>query len=185
MTSTNIPLEDIYQVVYKMPLEEFEGVYDSKESNGNKFIEWITQKDTSILDFMLLAKTNEYIRLKRNSRWYYPSMKIGARMTIEEIAEKALSANEPKLRDRYLLQAIRALFSLGRYEECINLWDAEVVHLPKDNLMRQLIHPYIAGAEFRVKRSEKAITYFAELGDVGSMLFCAGRAGEHLSTIML
>jgi hypothetical protein len=183
MTSTNIPLEDIYQVVYKMPLEEFERVYDSKESNGNKFIEWITQKDISIFDFMLLAKTNEYIRLKRNSRWYYPSMKIGARMTIEEIAEKALSANEPKLRDRYLLQAIRALFSLGRYEECINLWDAEVVHLPKDNLMRQLIHPYIAGAEFRVKRSEKAITYFAELGDVRSMLFCAGRAGETLSTI--
>lgn len=183
MTSTDIPLEDIYQVVYKMTLDEFERIYDSKEANGNKFIEWITQKDTSILDFMLLAKTNEYIRLKRNSRWYYPSMKIGARMTIEEIAEKALTINEPKLRDRYLLQAIRALFSLGRYEECVNLWDSEVVHWPKDNLMRQLIHPYIAGAEFRVKRSEKAITYFAELGDVGSMLFCAGRAGENLSTI--
>ena len=183
MTSTDIPLEDIYQVVYKMTLDEFERIYDNKEANGNKFIEWITQKDTSILDFLLLAKTNEYIRLKRNSRWYYPSMKIGARMTIEEIAEKALNVNVPKLRDRYLLQAIRALFSLGRYEECINLWDSEVVSYPEENLMRQLIHPYIAGAEFRVKRSEKAITYFAELGDVGSMLFCAGRAGEIVSTI--
>ena len=183
MTSANIPLEDIYHVVYTMTLEEFERVYDSRKANGNKFVEWITQNDTSILDFMLLAKTNEYIRLKRNSRWYYPSMKIGARMTIEEIAEKALSVNETKLRDRYLLQAVRALFSLGRYEECINLWDTEVVHLPKDNLMRQLIHPYIAGAEFRVNHSEKAITYFAELGDVDSMLFCAGRAGEDLSTI--
>ena len=158
MTSTDIPLEDIYQVVYKMTLDEFERIYDNKEANGNKFIEWITQKDTSILDFLLLAKTNEYIRLKRNSRWYYPSMKIGARMTIEEIAEKALNVNVPKLRDRYLLQAIRALFSLGRYEECINLWDSEVVSYPEENLMRQLIHPYIAGAEFRVKRSEKAIT---------------------------
>lgn len=183
MTSIDIPLEDIYHVVYKMTLDEFERVYDSKEANGNKFIEWITQKDTSILDFMLLAKTNEYIRLKRNSRWYYPTMKIGARMTIEEIAEKALTVNESKLRDRYLLQAIRALFSLGRYEECINLWNSEIVHYPEENLMRQLIHPYIAGAEFHVKRSEKAITYFAELGDVGSMLFCAGRAGETLSTI--
>lgn len=97
MTSTDIPLEDIYHVVYKMTLDEFERIYDSKEANGNKFIQWITHKDTSILDFMLLAKTNEYIRLKRNSRWYYPSMKIGARMTIEEIAEKALTVNEPKL----------------------------------------------------------------------------------------
>lgn len=48
-------------------------------------------KDTAILDFLLLAKTNEYIRLKRNSRWYYPSMKIGARMTLEEIADSAIS----------------------------------------------------------------------------------------------
>ena len=183
MTSTNIPLEDIYQVVYKMELDEFEKLYDIKQDNGNKFIEWITQKDRSILDFLLLAKTNEYIRLKRNSRWYYPTMKIGARMTIEEIAQKALSVNEPKLRDRYLLQAIRALFSFGRYEECINLWESEVVRYPKENLMRQLIHPYIAGAEFRVKRSENAIKYFAELGDIGSMLYCAGRAGEELSTV--
>ena len=182
-TSQNIPLEDIYKVVYKMSLEDFERVYDSRKTNGNKFLEWITQKDTTILDFLLLAKTNEYIRLKRNSRWFYPSMQIGARMTIEEVAEKALSVNVPKLRDRYLLQAVRALFSLGRYEECINLWSSEIRHLPEENLMRQLIQPYIAGAEYRVKRSERAVTYFAELGDVGSMLFCMGRQGEHLSTV--
>ena len=184
LTSKTIPMDDIYSVVYKMSLEEFEAIYDDKETlYENKFVEWITKKDTAILDFLLLAKTNEYIRLKRNSRWYYPSMKVGARMTIEEIAEKALSVKDARLRDRYLLQGIRALFSMSKYTECVEIWEREISHLPENNLMRQLVHPYIVGAEFHIKRSEKAIEYFAELGDIGSVLYCAGRTGENLSTI--
>lgn len=97
-TSETIPLEDIYQVVYKMDLKQFEDIYDKREVKyDNKFVEWITKKDSAILDFLLLAKTNEYIRLKRNSRWYYPSMRIGAGMTLDEIAEKALSKKEDRL----------------------------------------------------------------------------------------
>lgn len=184
LTSKTIPLEEIYEVVYKMSLEEFETIYDSREiSYKNRFAEWITKKDTAALNFLLLAKNNEYIRSKRNSRWYYPSMKIDARMTIEEIAEKALSADDGRLRDRYLLQGVRALFSLAKYEDCISLWGKEISKLPKENLMRQLIQPYIAGAEFRVKHSEKAIEHFAQLGDVKSILFCAGRTGENLSVV--
>lgn len=184
LTSETIPLEDIYQVVYKMDLESFEALYDNRgDSHENKFIEWITQKDTAILDFLLLAKTNEYIRIKRNSRWYYPSMKIGARMTLEEIADSAISIKDSRLRDRYLLQGVRALFSLSKYERCIELWENEISHWSDENLMRQLIQPYIAGAEFHIKRSEKAIEYFAQLGDIQSMLFCLGRSGEKLSII--
>ena len=183
LTSTSIPLDDIYQVVYAMTLNQLEKICDSRQTNGNRFIEWIIQKDTSILDFLLLAKNNEYIRSKRNSRWYYPSMRIGARMTIEEVVERSLSATDPRLRDRYLLQAVRALFSLGRYEECIDLWESEVALLPKENLMRQLIHPYIAGAEFRVHNTDQAIVYFAQLGDIESMRFCAKRAEKELSLV--
>ena len=184
LTSTTIPLEDIFEVVYKMPLEDFEQICDNREVvYSNKFVEWITKRDRAIMDFILLAKTNEHIRTRRNSRWYYPSMKIGARMTIEEVAERALSVQDKRLRDRYLLQAVRALFSMAKYEECVALWDSEISLLPEDNLMRQLIQPYIAGAEFRVHNSEQAITYFAQLGDIGSMLYCAGRSGEEFSTV--
>lgn len=184
LTSKTIPLEEIYEVVYKMPLEEFEAIYDSREiSYKNRFAEWITKRDTAALNFLLLAKNNEYIRSIRNSRWYYPSMKIDARMTIEEIAEKALSADDGRLRDRYLLQGVRALFSLAKYEDCISLWEKEISKLPKENLMRQLIHPYIAGAEFRVKNSKKAIEHFAQIGDIQSILFCADKVGEELSIV--
>lgn len=184
LTSKTIPVEEIYEVVYKMSLEEFEAIYDSREiSYKNRFAEWITKKDTAALNFLLLAKNNEYIRSIRNSRWYYPSMKIDTRMTIEEIAERSLSVKEGRLRDRYLLQGVRALFSLAKYEDCIDLWETEVSRLPEDNLMRQLIHPYIAGAEFRVKHSKKAIEHFAQIGDVQSILFCADKVGEELSVV--
>ena len=184
MTSKDISLHDIYEIVYEMSLEEFEQMYDHREAHyDNAFAEWITKRDAEVLEFLLLAKTNEYIRLKRNSRWYYPSMKIGARMSLEEVAEKALATQSVRLRDRYLLQGVRALFTLGRYQECIDLWESEVSHLSADNLMRQLILSYIAGAEFHMGHAERAIVLFAEIGDVNSMLYCMGRASEPISKV--
>ena len=184
LTSTSISLRDIYDVVYKMSLEEFEHMYAHRKAHyDNTFAEWITKRDTEVLEFLLLAKTNEYIRLKRNSRWYYPSMKIGARMSLEEVAEKALSIQSKRLRDRYLLQGVRALFTLGRYQECIDLWESEVSKLPEEDLMRQLTISYIAGAEFHVGHAEQAIMLFAEIGDINSMLYCMGRAGEKVSKV--
>ncbi|MBQ1268109.1 MAG: hypothetical protein IIY03_01290, partial [Muribaculaceae bacterium] len=116
-----------------MPLEVYEEICKSRKTNGdNKFLKWIVEKDTAILDFLLLAKTTEYVRNQRNSRWYYPSMQQGVRMTLEEIADKALSNKDKRLHQRYLLQGIRALFSLSRYEKCIEIWDKEVVRLPEN-----------------------------------------------------
>ena len=182
LTSATIPLEDIYKVVYKMSFEDFEKICKNRKAKyENKFVEWITKRDTAILDFLLLAKTNEYIRVKRNSRWYYPTMDIGIDTTLEDVVKKALSAKDARLRDRYLLQAVRALFSMTRYEECVALWEREASKLPADNFMRKLIQPYIAGAEFRLNNTTKAIEYFAQLGDVESMLFCANRTGEKLT----
>ena len=183
LTSKTIPLEDIFHVVYKMSLDEYEKIYNNELQSNNKFIQWIKEKDTAIFDFLLLAKTNEYIRLRRNSRWYYPSMKIGARMTLEEVAEKALSSNEKRLRDRYVLQGIRALFTLAKYQECVSIWESEVCDLPEDNLMRQMIQPYIAGAEFRLNHSEKAMQYFVKSGDIESMLYCSGLSRDSISTV--
>lgn len=176
LTSVTIPLGDILQVVYKMSLEEYEAFYDTGEWKGrddNRFARWIWQNDREIMDFLLLAKTNEEVRLRRNSRWYYPTMRIGARMTIEDIVDKALSNNSERLRDRYLLQAIRALFSLGRYDECVRLWDSEMSKYPQYNAMRKLAQPYIAGAEYRLGNAQKSIYYYAQLGDSGSIAYCA------------
>ena len=183
LSSDSISLEDIYKVIYTIPVKELQKICDSRWSkHDNKFIEWIVKKDRALLDCILLAKTNEYIRVKHNSRWYYPTMDIGIDTTLEEVAEKALSAKDARLRDRHLLQAVRALFSMQRYEECVALWNKEVSHLPDDNLMRRLIQPYIAGAEFRVGDTTKAMEYFAHIGDVESLRYCAKQIGDPIST---
>lgn len=184
LSSGTIPLEDIYKVIYTIPLKELQKICSSRKvKHNNKFVQWIAQKDRALLDCILLAKTNEYIRVKHNSRWYYPTMNIGIDMTLEDVVEKSLSAKDVRLRDRYLLQAVRALFSLTRYEECVALWDNEVSKLPEDNLMRQLIQPYIAGAEFRLNHPDRAMEYFAHIGDVESLYYCAEKLGHPTSKV--
>lgn len=184
LTSVAIPLEDIYDAVYTMPYTEFEKIYrNPKAKSENKFIDWIVKNDKAILEFLYIAKTNEYIRIQRNSRWYYPTMKIDATMSLEQVAEKSLSSKDKRLRDRYLLQAVRAYFSLGMYQQCVDIWDTEASKLPEDNAMRAMIQPYVAGAEFRLGRLDKAIEYFAQVGDIKSMLYCANRTGESLTEL--
>ena len=184
LTSKEIPLKDIYEVVYKMSFEDFEKLYNRDSLNyNNKFSKWITNKDTTILEFLMLAKTNEYIRSRINSAWYYPTMTFGTKISIEEVLERSLASNDKRLRDRYLLQAVRALTTLGRYEECVELWEKEISKLPEGNIMRRLALPYIAGAEFRIGKSEKWIEYFAQLGDVSSIMYCSKIRGKELSYI--
>lgn len=181
LTSVSISIEEIDKVVYQMSYEDFEIWCKSSHLDGHyKFFQWIKQFDNEALEFLRLAKENEFIRVRRNSRWYYPSMKIPSRRTLEEIAEEALASTSERFRDRYLLQAVRALFTLGRFDECVDVWESEASKLPKDNLMRRMIQPYIAGAAFRLNHNEKAFRHFAELGDIGSMKFCAKKQGGEL-----
>ena len=92
LSSKKISLEEISQVVYKMPIREFEKNYDNRNKKyENKFIEWITKRDTTLLELLFVAKTTEYIRSQMSSPWYYPTMKIQSRLTLNEIIEKSLS----------------------------------------------------------------------------------------------
>lgn len=184
LTDRNIPLEDIEAVVYTMPIEEYEQFCAVKNYCGdNAFAQWIKRNDREIMEFLLLAKRNEKIRFAYCSAWYYPTMKVGGPMTLEEIVEQSLSANVERLRDRYLLQAVRALTTLGRYKECIELWDREISLLPEDSLMRRLCYRYIAGAYYHTGDVESAMLLFASYGDFGSMHYIAHKEGIELSNI--
>lgn len=173
-TSQSIPLTDIYQAVYKMSLEEFEAFHNESWGYGgnNAFLKWLSHGRWDEMNFLLFAKITEDVRGRQNSRWYYPSMRTGAKMSLEEIVDQALNYRGP-LRDRYLLQAVRAMFSLRRYTDCIALWNKEASLLPKECVVRQLILPYIAGAEYRMKNYDKAVSYFYEAGDFVSMIACS------------
>ena len=182
LTSRSIPKKDIEHVVYKMTLQNFEEIYDNRNKKyKNKFAEWITKRDTTILEFLHLAKSNEYIREQMTSPWYYPTMTFNARMSIEEIADKAVAVKDMRLRNRYLLQAMRAYMSMEKYKECVEIWDNELSKLPKNDIIRRLSEQYHVGALFHVKHSEKAVEYFAQNGDIGSILYCTDQICKNVS----
>ena len=184
LTSENIPLDHIYKVVYEMSLEDIEKIYYNKKSQYvNRFLDWIVKNDDEILEFLYLAKYNENIRLKKASPWYYPTGDDEIGQSLQWVVDFSLANETEYLRDRYLLQAMRALFTLQKYQECITLWEDEGSKLPGDNLMRQLMEQYAVGANFHVNRSEKDIEFFANIGDIESVLYCLNRTGEKLSPI--
>lgn len=184
LTHRDIPLEDIEYVVYTMPLAEYEAFYAmAVYYEDNAFAQWIKRNDPEIMDFLLLAKRNEHMRFQYSSKWYYPTMKVGGPVSLEEIAEQSLGSQSVRLRDRYLLQAVRALTTLKRYDECLELWDREISLLPKDNFMRRLCYEYIAGAYYHTGDVERAMLMFASYGDTGSMYYIAKQQDMDLTTV--
>lgn len=177
----NVSLEEIEEVVYSLSLDEYKQIYIDKEYYGyNNFAGWLKSHQSDIGDFLLLAKQNEELRDRYSSPWYYPSMKVRGEVTLEDIVIRSLSNTNPQLRDRYLLQAVRALFTLRRYQECIALWDEQISQLSKDNVMRSHIVPYIAGARARLGDYKAAFETFAEVGDIASMRACAKAMGQEM-----
>lgn len=184
LTHRDIPLDDIEYVVYTMPLAEYEAFYAmAVYYEDNAFAQWIKRNDPEIMDFLLLAKRNEHMRFQYSSKWYYPTMKVGGPVSLEEIVEQSLGSQSVRLRDRYLLQAVRALTTLKRYDECLELWDREISLLPKDNFMRRLCYEYIAGAYYHTDDVERAMLMFASYGDTGSMYYIAKQQDMDLTTV--
>ena len=184
LTHRDIPLEDIEYVVYTLPLAEYEAFYAmAVYYEDNAFAQWIKRNDPEIMDFLLLAKRNEHMRFQYSSKWYYPTMKVGGPVSLEEIVEQSLGSQSVRLRDRYLLQAVRALTTLKRYDECLELWDREISLLPKDNFMRRLCYEYIAGAYYHTGDVERAMLMFASYGDTGSMYYIAKQQDMDLTTV--
>ena len=184
LTHRDIPLEDIEYVVYTMPLAEYEAFYAmAVYYEDNAFAQWIKRNDPEIMDFLLLAKRNEHMRFQYSSKWYYPTMKVGGPVSLEEIVEQSLGSQSVRLRDRYLLQAVRALTTLKRYDKCLELWDREISLLPKDNFMRRLCYEYIAGAYYHTGDVERAMLMFASYGDTGSMYYIAKQQDMDLTTV--
>lgn len=184
LTHRDIPLEDIEYVVYTMPLAEYEAFYAmAVYYEDNAFAQWIKHNDPEIMDFLLLAKRNEHMRFQYSSKWYYPTMKVGGPVSLEEIVGQSLGSQSVRLRDRYLLQAVRALTTLKRYDECLELWDREISLLPKDNFMRRLCYEYIAGAYYHTGDVERAMLMFASYGDTGSMYYIAKQQDMDLTTV--
>lgn len=179
-TSRNIPLNDIYKIVYKADIKWIECLryhlgnsYRSFSDDANKFAEWLWH-DEEAADFLLLAKQCEAVREKMNDPWYYPTKKQPEKQSLSGIIDKAIKHPEGRFADRYVLQALRAMFSLHRFDDCINYWN-DRKSVMSDNVIRRLALRYVAGAYYNIGEVERAKKLYGEAQDVESLLFCAGK----------
>lgn len=148
LTSTNIPLADIQEVVYHWEYARLAELHADatigKKKNDNAFANWLIQKkDTEITSFLLLAKKCEQTRAKQRSGWYYPVSGDAENTLLEEIVEEAQKYKGKRLLDRYTLQIMRALTSLRQYNECVNIWLKRRTSFHRDVIqeMAQIMRP--------------------------------------------
>lgn len=176
LTSAEIPLEDIEMVVYKYTLTQMRELMTVHDPNA--FATWIrTNDDREVYEFLMLAKICENTRGLMNNPWYYPSKNDGTYMSLIEIEEKAKAYKGTRLKDRYALQAVRAMFSAQRYQECVDYWNDVEEDLP-DGLIKEMSRSYLVGAYSRIGQIDVALEYFTDVEDLNSIIFCLRRQGK-------
>jgi len=176
LTSAEIPLEDIEMVVYKYTLTQMRELMTVHDPNA--FATWIrTNDDREVYEFLMLAKICENTRGLMNDPWYYPSKNDGTYMSLIEIEEKAKAYKGTRLKDRYALQAVRAMFSAQRYQECVDYWNDIEEDLP-DGLLKEMSRSYLVGAYSRIGQIEYALEYFTDVEDLNSIIYYMRRQGK-------
>ncbi len=154
-TSPALPLKDIEQVVYDWNLEQIENIFSEKETR-NAFAKWIIEhKDKEIVDFLLLAKQCEQIRSAQNTLWYYFVDGDSETVQLKKVAKQAQAYKGKRLKDRYSLQAIRALFAAQQYGACVDLWKNSSRYFHND-IIKDFALNYIKGAYLHLGQSDKA-----------------------------
>lgn len=185
-TSEEIPLEDIYQVVYKYDLELLTAMRSGilpVEAKDNRMARWLVAHNAkSALDYLVLAKNCEWLRSQSLSPWYYPSKNDPVKYTLNEVAEVARIKTKYYYGDRYALQAVRAMTSLKQYEEIITFWN-NMEGCITEELMRKMILPYVAGAYVHLDSIETAQNYYKQANDINGLLECDPRYASTMSRV--
>lgn len=184
------PLEDIKRVVYHYSIEDMMGiVYHDRIPHHdpyNGFAVWLTQR-TLYAKVLLIAKQVENARAEQNDPWYYPSARGEGFHTLEQLLdeieteERRYTVESEDTRyylHRYMLQRIRILFSLGKYEECIHLWISNIQNWPEEDLMRTMIKDYIAGAYAHAGDTSTAQEMYLEQGNLWALADLAQANGS-------
>ena len=184
LTSDRIPLQDIEEAVYKDSHDKAQRILWSHEKTDNRFYNYIINtNDTEIADFLLTAKTLEEDRAKQVSPWYYPATREPdlENGDFASTISRCRTYKGTRLKDRFALQMVRALFSSRAYKDCIEYFDEAFGSFPDDNLFKRMSMRYVAGCWSRIGLEDKADSCFALAGDYSSIL--ARRGPDYLASM--
>lgn len=154
------------------------------KNHYNEIPELENLDNPEVAKYMKLARCSEEIRAKQNSKWYYPSKGDEVIYTLEGIVEESLSYKGELLRDRYALQAVRAMFALGRFDQLKTWWTANKNSI-NDGVIKDHIKGYVAGALFRTGEQKVAMDYYVQIQDFTSITYCLKKMGKYSSRQML
>ena len=181
MVGENIEYRFISEVVYDFTLSETKEILN-KQANlsnpifENTFVKYLRNtNDTEIVNYLLLAKRCELTRPKwvnSSDKWWYPNkedIKVGN--DLQSIIDEALAYKGKRLKDRYLLQALRAAFSMENYNLCFSLWKNKIAQLPNSEV-KKMCAGYIGKILFQQKNYGEAIKYYALTDEYDSFFWC-------------
>lgn len=151
----------------------------AKYATGREVTQLPESDHPEVRRYLELARSCSNIRSQYNSKWYYPTKGEDVVVSsLEEVLEESLAYKGGKLKDRYALQAARAMFTLGQFNKMIEWWSITESTLDDDSI-RKSIEGYVAGALFRTGKQEKALKYYTELGDISSIIYCLKKMGNY------
>lgn len=175
LTSEKIPLGDIEQAVYKDSKEKFIGIFYGYRQVYTKNLFYIYLRNTNdfeLIGFLLTAKGLEERRKEINSPWYYPSSRsydTAEAGDFQYIIDRCNEYNGNRIKDRYALQAVRALFASRQYDKCIRYFEDNFREFPDSNLFKRMAMSYVAGCWSRLGDTNRANELFAKTGDFYSI----------------
>lgn len=170
-----VTLEDIESVVYRYTLEQLENLPDQ---SSNTYVNWLkSDKSAGARELIMIIRMNEKVLSELNSRWYYPSGKNEFDSTLQNVINIAKEYKGTKLKDRYGLQYVKALFARGEYHEVIDYWEHTGKRLP-GSMIKDWIFDYVCGSWFRCGQYENAMQGYGKRGDIWSLDFCARRLNK-------
>ncbi|MBR3542000.1 MAG: hypothetical protein IKO08_11110, partial [Bacteroidales bacterium] len=171
-TSRTIPLADIERIVYHADADYLLSLREQpcpSSAQDNAFICWIlAHQRTDILDFLILAKQNEEVRLSMTDPWYYDVKDSYHYRVLEEVIRQCRLYTKGPLLGRYALQMMRALCSLRDYQACADYWDSVKGRL-NDDAIRKMAELRAAAALCKVDRRDEAFEIYVRYGDLASI----------------
>lgn len=179
LTSTTIPTADICEVVYHWDKQKVSLLHQATRGelknyrSNNRFANWIVEHhDQEVADFLLLAKESETIRQQMNDPWHYSDGSDELQLALQQLAQTAMEHHGQRLGDRYVLQALRALFVCRMYNECLTYWE-QCYGFFHEGIIKRLAQGYVAGSLYHIGEKDAAVKLYISIGELYEAYTCS------------
>lgn len=157
---------EVANLIYKMKLTDLKKAMSAGKSGDRLLDQFISNKNKSILDYLVFAKEIEPVVTWNPNYWYSdteePTFEQYEKYRKEALA-KANKEQDRSIRIRYLFQAMRLAHYHHSYSSAISIYTNKLKDLKKDDPLYYRILGIYAGALIKTDQTAKALPIFAEI----------------------